>query len=121
MVLFHYTSKVGYEGINTTRALMPSSDTVTDSTYGLGHYFTDLEPSYCERRIASHCWQNKYMTFKVEYYLKIEIPDHIVKYCRQHVYLVTNGAISSFTVLDKGQKPLCKLKPCELCQSDPTS
>lgn len=121
MILYHYTSKTGYDGISSTKVLMPSSDLVTDSTYGRGHYFTDMEPTACERQIASYCWQNKFMTFKVEYYLKLDIPDYFVKYCRSHVYLVSAGAVSNFNVLNRGSKPQCTLKPCERCSLDPST
>lgn len=119
MILYHYTSKAGYDGISSTNVLMPSTDTVMDSTYGKGHYFTDLEPPACERQIASYCWQNKYMTSKVEYYLKLDVPDYLAKYCRQHVYLVSDGAIKNFSVLNRGQKPQCALRPCTSCRFDP--
>lgn len=119
MTLYHYTSKAGYDGISSMNVLMPSTDTVMDSTYGKGHYFTDLEPSTCERQIASYCWQNKYMTFRVQYYLKLDVPDYVVKYCREHVYLVSDGAIKNFNLLGRGEKPECSLKPCTSCHLDP--
>ncbi|MDD2927684.1 MAG: HYD1 signature containing ADP-ribosyltransferase family protein [Candidatus Omnitrophica bacterium] len=120
MVLYHYTDQSGYDGISSTNTLMPSTDTMTDSTYGKGHYFTDLEPNECERQIASYCWQNKFMTFKVQYYLKLDIPDYVKKYCRPHVYLVPVGILGKFNLLSKGLKQSCDgVKPCESCRFDP--
>jgi len=120
MILYHYTSKIGYDSIGNTNILMPSTDRVMDSTYGEGHYFTDLIPTSCERLIALRCWENKFMTFKVEYYLKLNIPDIAIKRCRTNVFLVSSGAIRNFNLIEKGPKPYCRLKPCDSCYLDPS-
>lgn len=120
MILYHYTSKNGFDGIGNTNVLMPSTDTVTDSTYGVGHYFTDLDPSNCDRLIALRCWENKFMDFKVNYYIKLDIPDYVLKYCRPNVYLVSSGAVKNFNVLSKGAKQICVLRPCDNCHKNTT-
>jgi hypothetical protein len=124
MDLYHYTNQAGYNAIVTSGVLLPSTDRVIDATYGEGYYFTDLGPSSCERRIADACWQNKFMTFKVEYYIKFNIPYGLAKWCRSNVYLVTTGTMTNFNVLEKGRKPNCSLKTwtsCEKCSLDPKS
>ncbi|MCK4352570.1 hypothetical protein KAW65_04090 [candidate division WOR-3 bacterium] len=116
MILYHYTDFVGYNGISSSGNLIPSTDTVVDATYGKGHYFTDLAPTACDKQIMKCCWQNTFMTYRIGYYIKLSIPEVYVKKCpREHVYLVPIGSITKFTLVDKGKKTECSLKPCEKC------
>ena len=121
MILYHYTDTKGYNGINATNALMPSTDTMVDAAHGPGHYFTDLSPDTCDRLIAKYCRRDKFKTSNVQYYLKCDIPFGIARQCpgQAHVYLVTLGAVRNFNLLEKGLKPSCVLKPCNACRFDP--
>ena len=120
MILYHYTDVTGYNGINSTNVLMPSRDSMIDATHGPGHYFTDLSPDACDKLIAWYCWRNKNLTDRVQYFLQCDIPYGVYRWCKGHVYLVLEGAVSNFNLQRKGSKPYCRSKPCDICYSDPT-
>jgi len=60
-----------------------------DKAYGQGWYFTDRPPDKCDAWTVAYCWRNITVFEKVEYYLKFDIPDEILKHCRDHVYMLT--------------------------------
>src|SRR5574343_948981 len=91
MLLYHYTTKNGYETITRTGQFARSSPfTTIDSAYGDGWYFTDLDPEKCDPVILSHCWKNINVTDRIQHYLKFEINNSIVIKCREHVFMVSD-------------------------------
>lgn len=90
MILYHYTTKQSYEEIIRTGTIHSSNPwTTMDAAYGHGWYFTDLAPDKCDAWTVAHCWRSLSVFEKVEYYLKFDIPDAILKHCRDHVYMIT--------------------------------
>jgi hypothetical protein len=90
MILYHYTSKTSFDNIMQTKTILPSDPwTTDDSSYGRGYYFTDLPPEHCDAWKVAHCWKSLSVFEKVEYYLKFDVPDAILKHCRQHVYMIS--------------------------------
>lgn len=117
MILFHYTTKASYDEIKRTGNLMKSSPwTTMDSAYGDGWYFTDLGPTTCDMAVAYHCWQNADLLERVQYFLKLEIHDSILKSCRDHVYMISTWNSNLIKYLDDGKNRECNLKPCHTCE-----
>jgi len=91
MILYHYTSKDSYDGITKSKKWYPSNGFIQqDSAYGHGWYMTDIDPKKCYGWTVAYCWQriDSDIFGKVEYYLKFEVPDWMVKKGREHVYLI---------------------------------
>jgi len=117
MIVYHYTSKESYDEIVRTGKFRPSSPwTTMDAAYGIGWYFTDLEPDTCDMAIAYHCWRNTDLLGRVQYYLKFDIDISILKRCREHVYMVTEWDKNLIKYLGGYKNKDCKLKPCETCE-----
>ncbi len=90
MILYHYTTKQSYDEIINSKTIRPSNPwTTMDSAYGHGWYFTDFTPDKCDAWTVAHCWRSLSVFEKVEYYLKFDIPDDLLKRCRDHVYMIT--------------------------------
>ena len=57
MILYHYTSAGGIDGIRTTGVIRQSTDHIRDAMLGAGVYFTSMDPNrYSKEQIA----QNNY-------------------------------------------------------------
>lgn len=89
MILYHYTSADNFRAI-TRSGLLHASDpwTTMDAAYGHGWYFTDRPPDKCDAWTVAHCWRSLDVFQRVEYYLKFDIPDHLLKNCREHVWMI---------------------------------
>ena len=115
MILYHYTSKTAFDEILRTNNIHPSNPwTTMDATYGQGWYFTDLPPDKCDAWTVAHCWRNISVFDKVEYYLKFDIPDNILKHCRDHVYMIDNWD-NRIKYLEGKVTQKCPKAPCRLC------
>jgi hypothetical protein len=126
MILYHYTSKDSYEGITKSKKWYPSNGFIqTDSAHGHGWYMTDMDPEKCDGWTVAYCWQrvDQEIFGKVEYYLKLDVPDFMVKKGREHVYLIPEhlwtGDLNSYgTVkyLDGGKTRKCSTSvSCWIC------
>ena len=115
MILYHYTSKACFDRIKKTESLDVSDPwTTMDASYGRGWYFTDLEPTNCDAWTIAHCWKNLSAFSKVECYLKFDIPDHIIKHCRDHVYMINNWH-ENIKYLEGNNTPKCGKGSCFVC------
>lgn len=117
MILYHYTTKEAYDTITQTGKFAPSSPLTTmDAAYGNGWYFTDLDPEKCDPLILSRCWNNVYVTGRIEYYLKFDINSIIVKKCRENVFMITNWETQYIKYLGGDKTRSCSNKPCNTCE-----
>lgn len=115
MLLYHYTSKVAFDEILRTSSLKPSDPwTTMDASYGHGWYFTDLPPDRCHAWKVAHCWRNVVAFSKVECYLKFDIPDAIIKHCREHVYML-NTWNQQIQYIEGKDTPKCGKGSCLVC------
>ncbi len=88
--------------------------TTMDKAYGHGWYFTDLDPNKCDAFTIAHCWRSSKAFKKIEYYLKFQIPDHLVKKCREHVYMLDYWD-KTIKYLEGNKNKECTSAPCESC------
>jgi len=91
MILYHYTSKDSYVSMTNNKKWNPSNGFIQqDAAYGHGWYMTDIDPDKCHGWTVAYCWQriDREIFEKVEYYLKFEVPDSMIKRGREHVYLI---------------------------------
>lgn len=101
MILYHYTSEANFDAIKSN-GIMNTSDpwTTLDAAYGHGWYFTDRPPDKCNAWTVAHCWRRLDVFNRVEYYLKFDIPDNLLKSCRDHVWMIMypdwDGNINSY-------------------------
>jgi len=124
MVVYHYTSKSSFDQILASGTLLRSSPalmrsnpwTTMDSAYGDGWYFTDLPPDKCDAWTVAHCWRSVSAFNKVENYLKFEIPEGILKHCRDHVYMLSTWD-QRIRYLEGKATPRCPKAPCILCEA----
>ena len=117
MILYHYTTQASHGSITRTEQFAKSSPLTTmDSAYGEGGYFTDLDPDKCDPVILSCCWNNVYVTDRIEYHLKFDINDAIVKKCREHVFVIYNWTSQYIKYLGGGKTRDCSSKPCNTCE-----
>jgi len=115
MKLYHYTTKFSYEQIIKTNTLMISDPfTTMDAAYGKGWYFTDQSPDKCNAWTVAYCWRSLKVFDKVEYYLEYEIPDYLLRKCRDHVYMLTYWD-SQIKRINNGETPKCSKGSCLMC------
>ena len=119
MALYHYTTKTRHDEIIKSGKFKSSSDTQTDSTYGIGWYLTDLGPNICDMVLMDYCWQKDTFHQRVKYYLQLEVVGGIANWKRDHVYFVPSNFGVSFNIIDHGEVPECSLKPCHACEKNP--
>jgi hypothetical protein len=87
-----------------------------DAAYGMGWYFTDLDPSKCDAWTVAHCWRSLSVFDKVQYYLKFEIPDDVITHCRDHVYM-TSSWDNRIKYLEGKETPKCTTSTsCIICK-----
>jgi uncharacterized protein (DUF39 family) len=116
MIYYHYTTKNSYEQIIKTNQIMMSDPLTTmDASYGKGWYFTDLGPNNCNAWTAAHCWRSLNVFEKVEYYLEFDIPDNLIKKCRDHVFML-NIWDQQIQYKNGGENPKCPKGPCLKCE-----
>lgn len=117
MLVYHYTSKSSFNDILRTAVLTPSDPwTTMDASYGHGWYFTDFPPDKCDAWTVAYCWRSISVFTKVECYLKFEIPDDILKHCRDHVYMISAWD-DRIKYLEGKETPKCPKGPCLLCDA----
>lgn len=118
MILYHYTDQQGYYSIyNSGGKLIPSDPwTTMDSAYGMGYYFTDLDPTKCESWLAYICWR-KPTYDRVRYFFSYEVASWLFTTCREHVYLVSNWDVNNIKLLKHGENGICPKKPHESCEN----
>jgi hypothetical protein len=135
MALYHYTSKPAYDIIIRTGSIKFCKDRVEkffeklqagefdkllqfDSNFGAGLYLTDLDPSECNLKIQTHCWQtvNAHELQKVEYYIQIDPLECVLRDCREHVYLIPRAAGQEVKFVKHGKVPPCSDGPCPSCK-----
>jgi hypothetical protein len=115
MILFHYTTKEAYTQILKTGELIQSDQSTTmDAAFGTGCYFTDRKPDQCKAWTVAYCWRRQNVFERVEYYMEFDIPDHFLKKCNDHVYLLSN-LHSQITRTDGGKTPPCPKGVCSAC------
>lgn len=116
MILYHYTSKSAFDQIISTGNLLPTDPwTTMDKAYGHGWYFTDLAPDKCDAWTVAHCWRTVSEFGKVQCYLKFNIPDGLLKHCRDHVYMLSAWD-SDIKYLEGKETPKCGKGSCFLCE-----
>jgi hypothetical protein len=90
MTVWHYTSENALKAINKTKKFAPSVFKQTDTTYGPGWYVTNLAPSTPIKELCDCLWDDHSPATqeKTKAYVKLEINDKHLTYCRPHVYLL---------------------------------
>mmetsp|Transcript_18299 Transcript_18299/g.34964 ORF Transcript_18299/g.34964 Transcript_18299/m.34964 type:complete len:344 (-) Transcript_18299:132-1163(-) len=90
MILYHYTSSAGYEGIQRTQQINAS----TGGKYGFGVYLTDLDPTENERQdIAKELYRSggvkNLASGKLDHYVAVDLLDFMVERApgREHVFV----------------------------------
>jgi hypothetical protein len=88
--VWHYTSEKAISKIKETMLFSPSVFKPTDTTYGQGWYVTDLAPSTPILDLCDYLWTDRSPETqeKTKAYVKLEIDDKYLVYCREHVYLL---------------------------------
>jgi len=119
MALYHYTTETRHDEIIASGKFKSSSDTQTDSTYGIGWYFTDLGPDVCDMILMDYCWQKDTLHQRVKYFFSLEVVGGSAHWRRDHVYFVPQSFNVSFKIVDHGMVPECPLKPCHSCAKNP--
>ena len=102
--VWHYTSEDALNDIKKTKQFSPSFFKPTDTTYGQGWYVTDLVPSTPILELCDYLWTDRSQISqeKTKAYIKLEIDDNYLVYCREHVYLLRLESVNS-SVLDIGK------------------
>jgi hypothetical protein len=102
--VWHYTSENAIYAIQRTNQFSPSFFKQTDTTYGQGWYVTDLAPSTPIQELCDYLWTDHSPTTqeKTKAYVKLEIDEKYLSYCRPHVYLLKLESVPS-KVLDVGK------------------
>ena len=116
---------MSFDNILRTKQIDPSAPwTTMDSSYGHGWYFTDREPATaCNAWTVAHCWRRLDIFNRVEYYLKFDVADHVLKKCREHVWMISapqwDGTIDGswpVVFLEGKKNPGCtKAVSCLVC------
>ena len=115
MILYHYTSKDAFDQIIKTGNILPTDPwTTMDKAYGHGWYFTDLAPDKCDAWTVAHCWRTVSEFVKVQCYLKFDIPEGLVKHCREHVYMLSAWD-NRINYLEGKETPKCGKGSCFVC------
>lgn len=115
MILYHYTSRKAFDEILRTSTILPSDPwTTMDVAYGHGWYFTDLPPNQCDAWTVAYCWRSLSLFNRVEYYLKFDIPDNILRHYRDHVYMISEWD-DRIKYIEGKETPKCSKGSCILC------
>ena len=116
MILYHYTSKTAFDQIVSTGKISPTDPwTTMDKAYGHGWYFTDLAPDKCDAWTVAHCWRTVSEFGKVQCYLKFDIPDELLKHCRDHVYMLSVWD-NRIKYMEGKETPKCGKGSCFVCE-----
>jgi len=94
VILYHYTTKAGYEGILSSNKIFASTKALrpNDARYGDGVYLTDIAPnSMSNRQLSQTMFNNPNQTDRIGYYIGIDITDLVIKYGRENVYVYLTG------------------------------
>ena len=107
MILYHYTTKEGYDQIKRTKQfILSDKNTTMDAASGDGLYFTKIDPEKCESYLTFACWGIPVFD-RTRYYFKCSIVDTIVKECRPNVYLVKSWEIGQLHIIEDGATRYC--------------
>jgi len=102
--VWHYTSENAIKEIQRTKYFSPSFFKPTDTYFGQGWYVTDLPPSTPIQDLCYYLWTDRSLVSqeKTKAYVKLEIDDKYLDYCREHVYLLKLESVNG-NVLDIGK------------------
>ena len=103
--VWHYTTESSLQEIKRTQQFSPSYFKQTDTTYGQGWYVTDLSPTTSIFDLCEFLWTDHSFSTqeKTKGYLKLEIEEKYLKYCRNHVFLLSLEYVPS-KILDIGKE-----------------
>ena len=104
MTVWHYTSEDAMNKIKRTSQFYPSVFKQTDTSYGEGWYVTDLPPSTPVQELCDCLWTDRSLSTqeKTKAYVKLEVDDKYLAYCRPHVYLLKLESVNG-SVLEYGK------------------
>ncbi|MFH1230694.1 MAG: HYD1 signature containing ADP-ribosyltransferase family protein [Planctomycetota bacterium] len=117
MILYHYTNWSGYNGILFRGQVNSSTNTLLDAAGGPGAYFTDFAPSSCQVQLMNSCFGPR-INKSIGYYICMDIPAHLLRSCRDHVFLVPETIRASFPIIGHGQKHGCPQGACATCTNN---
>ncbi|WP_157243772.1 RHS repeat-associated core domain-containing protein [Paenibacillus jilunlii] len=89
LILYHYTTKKGYEGIMSSGVIYPSTTAKRpkDARLGDGVYFTDVAPnSISYKELSQILYLNENQTQNTLYYVAIDVTDLVLEYGRAHIF-----------------------------------
>jgi hypothetical protein len=110
-IVYHYTSENAINEIKRTTQFFPSVFKQTDTNFGQGWYVTDLGPSTPIQELCDCLWTDHSLATqeKTKAYVKLEIDDEYLDYCRPHVYLLKLESVNG-SILDVGKTYVDKNK-----------
>jgi hypothetical protein len=122
---YHYTTKSALNNIVNTQRFTPSYlEKTLDSTFGEGHYFTDLPPESSDIILTKTLWLKEH-TEKINAFIAFEIDDSILEKCtnRRSVYRLPLGVVQGNDInislvynLPDSNKTAIKYKHCAFRQ-----
>ena len=87
ITLYHYTDKESADNIDDSKIMYKSTDTIADAIWGIGVYFTDMNPDdFTADEIAYNNWLQTLpseIEEKLEYCIEVEFPDEDIENCSE--------------------------------------
>ena len=85
ITLYHYTDRASASSINSSKVMIRSTDTIYDARWGIGVYFTDLDPDNCSaEQIAYNNWVQTLsakIRSKIEFCIVVTFPKSEIQNC----------------------------------------
>ena len=85
ITLYHYTDRVSANSINGSKVMFKSTDTIYDARWGIGVYFTDMDPdNFTAEQIAYNNWMQTLsakIKSKMEFCIVVTLPKSDVQNC----------------------------------------
>ena len=85
MWLYHYTDAKSASSIKSSKVIYQSTDTMKDTLWGQGTYFTDMDPNnHTAEQIVSNNWKSNLTTAiqqKIQYCIKVEFSRQEIERC----------------------------------------
>ena len=85
ITLYHYTNRASASSINGSKVMIKSTDTIYDARWGIGVYFTDMDPdNFTAEQIAYNNWVQTLsakIRSKMEFCIEVTFPKSDIQNC----------------------------------------
>ena len=85
ITLYHYTARASASSINSSKIMYKSTDTSADARWGIGVYFTDMDPNnFTAEQIAYNNWLQTLLAkirSKLEFCIVVTFPKSEIQNC----------------------------------------